>query len=111
MGHNPPEFIRGWSEDISATGAKLITSEELSDKTLWLKFLIPGREPCFLEANVMRGEQAARGFKSQAMHWYGVKFMKLLSEKDFMELALTHVDQLTSQLGDTPQAAACSVRA
>lgn len=104
MKQDPPEFIRAWSEDISATGAKLITKEELLDKSFWLKFLVPGRAPCYIQAEVMRGEQAARGIKSQSMHWYGVRFMRLLSEPEFMELALTHVENLTAGIEQTTEA-------
>jgi len=104
MAKDPPEFVRGWSEDISATGAKLITVDPIQDKNLWLRFLLPGQPPCFIQAEVMRGEQAERGFKSQAMHWYGVRFQRLLSEKEFMELAMTHIERLTSGLSQNPLA-------
>lgn len=112
MAKDPVEYIRAWSEDVSATGAKIITTDPLEEKNVWLKFLMPGSEPCFIEAEVMRGETVAKGpFQARAMNWYGVRFMRLLSENEFMELAMTHIARLTSGIAETPSAERTSISA
>ena len=112
MAKDPVEYIRGWSEDVSATGAKIITTDPLEEKHVWLKFLMPGSEPCFIEAEVMRGDQIAKGpFQARAMNWYGVRFQRLLSEKEFMELAMTHIGRLTAGIAETPSAERTSISA
>lgn len=112
MAKDPVEFIRAWSEDISATGAKIITTDPLEEKQLWLKFLMPGSEPCFIEAEVMRGEVVAKGpFQARAMNWYGVRFMRLLSENEFMELAMTHIQRLTAGVANVDSAARTPISA
>lgn len=105
MAKAPVEYIRAWSEDVSATGAKLITTDPLEEKNVWLKFLMPGSEPCFIEAEVMRGEALTKGpFQARAMNWYGVRFTRLMSENEFMELAMTHIQRLTAGVAQEDEA-------
>lgn len=112
MAKDPVEYIRGWSEDVSATGAKIITTDPLEEKHVWLKFLMPGSEPCFIEAEVMRGDQIAKGpFQARAMNWYGVRFQRLLSEKEFMELAMSYIAKLTSAIPEEVSVERTSLRA
>jgi len=112
MAKDPMEFIRGWSEDVSATGAKIITADPLEEKRVWMKFLMPGSEPCFIEAEIMRGDQIAKGpFQARAMNWYGVRFQRLLSEKEFMELAMSYIGKLTAAVPNENAAERTSLRA
>ena len=96
----PPQFMRGWSEDVSATGARLITIEPISGTRVWLKFLAQGQDHCFIEAEVVRAQQFSRSqFRANdMMNSYGVRFSRLLSEQEFLELSLDQVERLTAGL-------------
>ena len=101
---NPPTFMRAWSEDISATGARLITEEQIKGTRVWLKFIAPGQSECIIEADIVRAWLVNRNqFRThEKLHSYGVRFVRLMNEPDFMELVLDHVEQLTA---DVPVAA------
>ncbi len=102
----PAQFMRGWSEDVSATGARLITIEPISGTRVWLKFLAQGQDHCFIEAEIVRAQQFPRSqFRANdMMNSYGVRFSRLLSEQEFLELSLDQVERLTSGLksSETP---------
>ncbi len=104
----PPQFMRGWSEDVSATGARLITIDPISGTRVWLKFLAQGQDHCFIEAEIVRAQQFSRSqFRSNdMMNSYGVRFSRLLSEQEFLELSLDQVERLTAGL--KPNAAPAS---
>ncbi len=96
----PPTFQRAWSEDISATGAQLISEGEIEPDKVWLKFLAQGKDDCFIEAEIMRRGMVPRShFRTKdKFHAYGVKFLRLLSESEFLELSLDQVERVTSIL-------------
>ncbi len=100
--------MRGWSEDVSATGARLITIDPISGTRVWLKFLAQGQDHCFIEAEIVRAQQFSRSqFRSNdMMNSYGVRFSRLLSEQEFLELSLDQVERLTAGL--KPNAAPAS---
>lgn len=103
---SPPEFMRGWSEDVSATGARLTTIDPIVGTRIWLKFLAQGQDHCFIEAEIVRTLQVPRSqFRSNdMMNSYGVRFSRLLSEQEFLELSLDQVERLTTGMksGATP---------
>lgn len=96
----PATFMRAWSEDISATGAQLICETAIDPDRVWLKFLAQGKEDCFIEADIVR-----RGFVQRShfrtkdkLHAYGIRFLRLLSESEFLELSLDQVERVTANL-------------
>ena len=97
---SPPQYMRGWSEDVSSTGARLITNDPISGARVWLKFLAQGQDHCFIEAEIVRAQQFSRSqFRANdMMNSYGVRFSRLLSEQEFLELSLDQVERLTSGL-------------
>ena len=96
----PPQCMRGWSEDVSATGARLITVDPIPGSRVWLKFLAQGQDHCFIEAEIVRTQQFSRSqFRTNdMMNSYGVRFSRLLSEQEFLELSLDQVERLTAGL-------------
>lgn len=110
----PPQFTRGWSEDVSATGARLITNDPIVGTCVWLKFLAQGQDHCFIEAEIVRAQQFPRSqFRNNdMMNSYGVRFSRLLSEQEFLELSLDQVERLTAGLmpNATPASKALAIR-
>lgn len=97
----PATFMRAWSEDISATGARLISLDPIDGDRVWLKFLAQGQIDCFIEADIVRRGLVARShFRTHdKMNAYGVRFLRLLSEQEFLELSLDQIERVTSKLG------------
>ncbi len=94
----PPTFLRAWSEDVSATGARLISLVPIPGSRVWLKFLAQGQGECFIEADIVRAWSVNRHHfrTNEKMNSYGVRFLRLMTEPEFMELALHHVQKLTA---------------
>lgn len=107
----PPTFLRAWSEDISATGARLISEGDIEPDKVWLKFLAQGKDDCVIEAEIVRRGMVPRShFRTRdKLHAYGVRFVRLLSETEFLELSLDQVDRVTAKI--TPAAPPREVRA
>jgi len=99
----PATFMRAWSEDISATGARLITEGPISADRVWLKFLGQGESDCFIEADIIRRGLIPRShFRTKdKLNAYGVRFLRLLSKSEFLELSLDQVERVTSKQGAT----------
>jgi c-di-GMP-binding flagellar brake protein YcgR len=97
---SPPPCMRGWSEDVSATGARLVTNDPIVGSRVWLKFIGQGQGDCFIEADVVRTESVSHSqFRSDRMMYsYGVRFRQLMTESEFLELALDQVERLTAGL-------------
>lgn len=89
--------VKAWSEDVSATGARLMTQEPLGAKRVWVKFISTAQPVCIIEAEVMRETTGPRNLfrRNDIVNWYGIKFLKMLTENEFMELALDQVERLT----------------
>ena len=96
----PATFMRAWSEDISATGARLISQEPITSDRVWLKFLGQGHGDCFIEADIVRRGLIPRShFRSQdKLNAYGIRFVRLMSEQEFLDLSLDQVERVTSRL-------------
>ncbi len=96
----PPQCMRGWSEDVSATGARLVTNDPIVGSRVWLKFLAQGQGECFIEADIVRANSFSHSqFRTdRVMYSYGVRFRQLLTETEFMELALDQIERLTAGL-------------
>lgn len=96
----PPQPMRGWSEDVSATGARIVTNDPILGSLVWLKFLGQGQSECFIEADIVRANSISHSqFRSdQMMYSYGVRFRQLLSESEFTEMALDQIERLTAGL-------------
>jgi len=103
----PATFLRAWSEDISATGARLISQEPVTGDRVWLKFLGQGQGDCFIEAHIIRRGLIPRShFRPQdKLNAYGVRFVRLMSEQEFLELSLDQVERVTSKLAPFPASA------
>ena len=99
----PATFQRAWSEDISATGAQLISESEIEPNKVWLKFLAQGKDDCVIEAEIVRRGMVPRShFRTRdKLHAYGVRFVRLLSESEFLELSLDQVERVTANLSST----------
>ena len=99
----PATFMRAWSEDISATGARLMTEGPINADRVWLKFLGQGESDCFIEADIIRRGLIPRShFRTKdKLNAYGVRFLRLLSEPEFLELSLDQVERVTSKQGAT----------
>jgi c-di-GMP-binding flagellar brake protein YcgR len=102
----PAQAVRGWSDDISATGARLTTIDEIQGSRIWLKFVAQGQGECFIEADIVRVGKVSRSqFRSNDMlNSYGVRFLRMLSEAEFLEMSLDQVARLTAGLKTTPVA-------
>ncbi|MFO1005977.1 MAG: PilZ domain-containing protein [Planctomycetaceae bacterium] len=94
----PPTFLRAWSEDISATGARLISESEIEPEKVWLKFLAQGKDDCVIEAEIVRRGMVPRSHfrPKDKLHDYGVRFLRLLNESEFLELSLDQVERVTT---------------
>ena len=95
----PPTFQRAWSEDVSATGARLISEGEIEPDKVWLKFLAQGKDDCVIEAEIVRRGKVPRShFRTRdKLHAYGVRFLRLLNEAEFLELSLDQVERVTAK--------------
>ncbi|RLS56444.1 MAG: PilZ domain-containing protein [Planctomycetota bacterium] len=100
--------VKAWTEDVSATGARLMTQEPINVKQVWLKFFSPGQSICIIEAEVVRETTGPRNpfRRNEIVNWYGVRFLKMLTENEFMELAMDQVARLTSGVTLPEQAVA-----
>lgn len=96
----PPTFQRAWSEDISATGARLISENAIDPDKVWLKFLAQGKDDCVIEAEIVRRGMVPRSHfrPKDTLHAYGVRFLRLLNEAEFLELSLDQVERVTTSL-------------
>ena len=92
--------MRGWSEDVSATGARLVTNDPLTGSRVWLKFIGQGQGDSLIEADIMRTESYSHSqFRTdRIMYSYGVRFRQIMTEAKFLELALDQVERLTAGL-------------
>ena len=108
------EGWRGRAEDVSSTGARLITIDPIQGTRVWLKFLAQGQDHCFIEAEIVRAQQVPRSqFRSNdMMNSYGVRFSRLLSEPEFLELSLDQVERVTAGMPSsaTPASKALAYR-
>ena len=95
----PPTFQRAWSEDISATGARLISENAIEPEKVWLKFLAQGKDDCVIEAEIVRRGMVPRSHfrPKDKLHDYGVRFLRLLNESEFLELSLDQVERVTTK--------------
>ena len=110
---SPPQCMRGWSEDVSATGARLTTTDPIQGSVVWLKFLAQGQNECIIEADVIRVESFSHSqFRSDRnMFSHGVRFRRLLTESEFLEMALDQIERLTVGVKSNPstsKAVACN---
>lgn len=103
---SPPQCMRGWSEDVSATGARIVTNDPILGSLVWLKFLGQGQSECFIEADIVRANSFSHSqFRSdRVMYSYGVRFRQLLSETEFTEMALDQIERLTAGLNSSTPA-------
>lgn len=110
---NPPTYLRAWSEDISVTGARIITHDTITCPKIWLKFIAQGQTESVIEAEVVRSGLFARShFRSgDTLNAYGVRFIRLMSDQEFMEMALDQIEHLTQHVPrETTPVSAMSVR-
>lgn len=107
----PPQFLRAWSQDVSATGARLSTIEPLDGHRVWLKFLAQGQNDCIVEADVVRTEVIPPSpFRTNPiLNSYGVRFRRILSDAEFLELSLDEIERVTAGVNSSPSLLARSV--
>ena len=107
----PPHFLRAWSQDVSATGARLSTIEPLDGERVWLRFVGQGQNDCIVEADVVRTEAIPPSpFRTNPiLNSYGVRFRRILSDAEFLELSLDEVERVTAGVNSSPTLLARSV--
>ncbi len=96
-----PDESDGWrvmkvhSEDVSVSGAKLISTHPLPGRDLYLRFLLPNFGKQFVEAKIvnqsMRKRVALTG-GSTDLFVYGVKFVGVVSDVNIIRPLMTLTD-------------------
>lgn len=87
--------IKGWSDDISSTGVRLLCEKELQHSRVWLRFLLPGGVEYCLEGTVLRNHEQPHGDfrpKTSFVH-HAVRFEKLVTPDDFNRLMIERIPQ------------------
>ncbi len=71
---------RGWTDDLSPAGARIVCEQELSNGDLILRVMLPGLKEQFFKARTVRGESSVlTSFRGQdkTLYTYGVQFTGL----------------------------------
>ena len=77
----------------------MISEGEIEPDKVWLKFLAQGKDDCVIEAEIVRRGKVPRShFRTRdKLHAYGVRFLRLLNEAEFLELSLDQVERVTAK--------------
>ncbi|MCA9089913.1 MAG: PilZ domain-containing protein [Planctomycetaceae bacterium] len=74
--------IRVWTRDVSVSGAKLSSNEEILPRKFYLKLLLPQLKDQLLECEIMNRDEKARvgiNGKERREFLYGIRFLNVLS--------------------------------
>lgn len=77
-----PSITTGWSEDVSATGARLLICSSVSDDRVWIRIPESDRRDKFIECRVMWRDSAREGCR-EANRRCGVRFERILTREEF----------------------------
>ncbi len=81
-----PWVLKGWTEDISASGMQLACNDELPSGPIYVRMLLPGLEDKILECQVLRQRRRQpTGLLGVAgpRFVYGIKFSRVRSRAEF----------------------------
>ena len=93
--HGVSEAIQMYTDDISASGVKLTTREEIKLTDIYLKILMPGLEHQLVCGKIVRHEYD----DFSKLHQYAVKFARVCTEQERQEIAVRmekHVAQVAN---------------
>ena len=77
-----PRIIKGRSEDVSVSGARIVSLEPISEPRVFLRFLLPTFGDRFIEAEIVTEsarEHITIDRGSQKLYAYGVRFIGVAS--------------------------------
>ena len=76
---------RGWTDDLSMGGAKLITESRLASKQIYVRIMLPDMKDQLLNCEVVREDQSLSRDRMVDMRrcYYGVKFLGLADDQAF----------------------------
>ena len=89
-----PEEPNGWravkvrSEDVSVSGAKLVSTQPLSGQQVYLRFLLPNFGKQFVEAVIVNQsirERVSMTGEVTRLFVYGVKFINVVTDETLIE--------------------------
>ena len=76
----------GWSEEVSASGAKLLLPQSVAADRFWVRFPGSARQDAFFDCRVQWRETdstPAMTGRSESLHRCGVQFQRLLTREEF----------------------------
>lgn len=85
-GSAAPRVLKGWTEDISASGMQLACNDELPPGPIYVRILLPGLEDKILECQVLRQRRRQpTGLLGIAgpRFVYGIKFARVRCRAEF----------------------------
>lgn len=103
-----PILTEAWTEDISLSGAQIVTKVPLEDGRVWMRFIVPNRPDQLVEAEIVRKTTRAMGnFRryDQPLYVYGLRFSRIVEEPSVVEWLIGAIR------GETPQTVPAVVRA
>ena len=80
-GQSKPCVVKGWTEDISASGMQIVCHDELPNGRLYIRILLPGLEDKMVECLVVRRgrrDNMSLVRESGPRFVYGVRFQSVL---------------------------------
>ncbi|MFV0445818.1 MAG: PilZ domain-containing protein [Planctomycetaceae bacterium] len=80
-GQTRPIVIKGWTEDISASGMQIVCHDELPSGRIFVRILLPGLEDKIVECLVVRSakrETISLVKESGPRYVYGIRFQSVL---------------------------------
>jgi c-di-GMP-binding flagellar brake protein YcgR len=81
------QVIKTHSEDVSVSGARLVSREPLPTHHVYLRFLLPTFGDCYVDAEVVNHnvrERTTLNGQVQRQFIYGVRFLGILTEEEMM---------------------------
>ncbi|MEZ6055311.1 MAG: PilZ domain-containing protein [Planctomycetaceae bacterium] len=87
--------VKGWSDDISATGVRLLCEQPLNHPRVWLRFLLPGGVVYCLEGTILRHHTEPHGAirSRRSLVHHAVRFEHLVTEDEFNRILIEQVPQ------------------
>lgn len=83
-----PVLTSAWTEDISLSGAQIVTKVPLDDGRVWMRFIVPNRPDQLVEAEIVRKTTKAMGnFRryDKPLYVYGLRFSRIVDEPSVVE--------------------------
>lgn len=73
-----PKRIKIWTNDLSASGAKVLTREELDGTEFFVRFLLAGTESSLIAVEIIRHNWD----EFRKLHEYAVRFLRVCSAEE-----------------------------